>query len=48
MVGVLKRIEGAEGETRIGSLIGWTFGVEPRGRVSRWCTARRSRPSSMR
>jgi hypothetical protein len=31
MVGVLKRIEGAQGETRIGSLIGWTFSVEPRG-----------------
>ena len=31
MVGVWKRIEGAQGETRIGSLIGWTFSVEPRG-----------------
>jgi ferritin-like metal-binding protein YciE len=31
MVGVLKRIAGAEGETRIGSLIGWAFSVEPRG-----------------
>ena len=31
MVGVWKRIEGAEGETRIGSLIGWAFSVEPRG-----------------
>jgi len=31
MIGVLKRIEGAQGETRIGSLIGWTFSVKPRG-----------------
>ena len=31
MVGVLKRIEGAQGETRIGSLIGWAFSVKPRG-----------------
>jgi hypothetical protein len=31
MAGVWKRIEGAQGETRIGSLIGWTFSVEPRG-----------------
>jgi hypothetical protein len=27
----LEAHEGAEGETRIGSLIGWTFSVEPRG-----------------
>ena len=31
MVGVLKRIEGAQGEICIGSLIGWAFSEEPRG-----------------
>jgi len=31
MVGVRKRIEGASGETRVGPLVGWPFGVERRG-----------------
>jgi ferritin-like metal-binding protein YciE len=30
MVGVWKRIEGARGETRVGPLVGWPFGVERR------------------
>ena len=30
MAGVLKRIEGARGETRVGPLVGWPFGIQRR------------------